>query len=80
MLQLDYKYIKNRRIELGITQKVAAEKMGMNQASTYLKYETGVYELKAKHLPDLAKLLNCKISHFFIKNVSEIEINQKQII
>lgn len=80
MLQLDLDYVRGRRLELGITQQQAAEKLGFKRASTYLKYESGVYELKAKHLPDLAKLLNCKITNFFIKDVSVLATSRQKVI
>jgi len=79
MQHLNLKYIRERRLQLGITQQEAAEKLGFKRASTYLKYESGIYELKAKQLPLLSKLLNCKITNFFDKNVSVLETSKKII-
>ena len=54
--------------------KEMAESLGYENASTYLKYESGVYSIKAEHLPKLAKSLDCEINDFFMKNVAEIAI------
>jgi len=59
-------YIKNRRIELGMTQQELAKSLGYKGSSTYLKYENGTYSFKAEQLPLLANELNCDILDFFI--------------
>ncbi|WP_019377708.1 helix-turn-helix transcriptional regulator [Virgibacillus halodenitrificans] len=74
MHTLNLSYIKERRIQLGITQQEMAERLGFKNSSTYLKYETGSYSFKAEQLPVLAKTLNCKITDFFIKNVAKTAI------
>ncbi|EAD4096380.1 XRE family transcriptional regulator [Listeria monocytogenes] len=72
-IEIDLKYIREKREFLGFSQKDMAAKLGFKNASTYLKYETGEYKIKAEMLPLLAKILKCNISNFFTKNVSEIE-------
>ena len=62
---LDLKFIKKRRSELGISQQKMAEILGFKNASTYLKYEKGIYAFKAEMIPVLAKALNCEIGNFF---------------
>ncbi|MER1986614.1 MAG: helix-turn-helix transcriptional regulator [Solibacillus sp.] len=57
--------IKERRQELEMTLKEAADGMEMKNASTYMKYENGTYSLKAEQLPLLAKVLRCHIENFF---------------
>ena len=42
-----------------------AEILGFKNASTYLKYEKGIYAFKAEMIPVLAKALNCEIGNFF---------------
>lgn len=74
MKTLDLDYIKNRRIELGITLQEMAEKLGFKNGSTYLKYESGTYSFKADQLPVLSKSLNCNITDFFIKNIAKTAI------
>lgn len=71
MQSLDLHYIKNRRNDLGITLQEAADRLGMKNASTYMKYENGTYSFKAEQLPSLAKALNCKIIDFFKQNVAK---------
>ncbi len=62
---LDLNFIKRRRSELGISQQKMAEILGFKNASTYLKYEKGMYAFKAEMIPILAKALNCEIGNFF---------------
>jgi len=73
MNSLNLKYIKERRLQLGITQQKMAENMGFKNSSTYLKYEMGTYSFKAEHLPILAKSLNCMIIDFFTQNIAKTE-------
>lgn len=73
LYKLNLSYIKNRRIQLGITLQDMASNLGFKNSSTYMKYENGTYSFKAEQLPYLAKHLNCKITDFFAKNVSEKE-------
>ena len=58
-------FIKERRLELGISQQKMAELLGFKNDSTYLKYEKGIYSFKAEMLPNLAKVLNCSMEKFF---------------
>ena len=66
--------IKRRRKFLEKTLKEAAESLGMKNASTYLKYESGAYSFKAEQLPLLAKTLSCEVEDFFTEEVAESEI------
>jgi len=43
-----------------------ALEFGFRSASTYKKYEDGIYTFKAKHLPVLAKKLQCQISDLYL--------------
>lgn len=65
MTKVDLNYIKDRRSELKLSLQKAANYLGFKNASTYFKYENGVYAFKADQLPLLAKLLNCEIKDFF---------------
>ena len=58
-------FIKKRRLELDKTMQEMADSLGMKNASTYLKYETGFYSFKADQLPKLAKTLQCRVQDFF---------------
>lgn len=77
MKTLDLDFIKKQREKLGFSHQSMAEKMGMKNASTYYKYETGAYAFKAEHLPLLAKQLRCKITDFFTQNVAESATEQE---
>ena len=67
-LRLDY--IRQRRIEAGLSLQYVGEQLGFKNASTYFKYETGEYAFKAEMLPTLAKVLNCGIEDFFAKSIA----------
>lgn len=69
-LKFDLILIRNRRIELNLSQQELARALGFKDASTYLKYERGEYSLKAKQLPVLAEILQCKVTDFFVQNVA----------
>jgi transcriptional regulator with XRE-family HTH domain len=66
MIQINLDFIKKRRLELGYTNQIMAEKLGFKNASNYYKYETGEYSFKASMLPVLSKILNCDMKNFFI--------------
>lgn len=65
MTKVDLDYIKERRTELKLSLRNVANQLGFKNASTYLKYENGVYSFKAEQLPPLADVLNCEIKDFF---------------
>ena len=67
-------FIKQRRLELGMTLQEAAESMNMKNASTYMKYENGTYSFKAEQLPLLATSLKCNTENFFIKIIAKTAI------
>lgn len=64
-MKLNLKYIKNKRLEKKLTLQEMAEKLGMKDASTYMRYEKGEYALKADIIPKIALILNCDIKDFF---------------
>ena len=74
MKTLDLKYIKSRRVELGITQQMMANKLGFKSVSTYSKYENGAHAFWADQLPVLSYELNCNIADFFNKNIAKTAI------
>lgn len=67
MKRLNLKFIRERRIELELSQQHLANGLGFKNASTYLKYESGEYAFKADMLPTLAKLLEVDMKKFFTK-------------
>lgn len=65
MEKYDKNFIKKRRIALSLSMREMAERLNFKNASTYYKYETGEYSVKADMLPVLANILKCNISDFF---------------
>lgn len=70
--RVNLNYVKHRRLKLGLSLQDMAESLGFKNASTYMKYEEGVYSFKANHLPMLANKMKCKIENFFEDNFAEI--------
>lgn len=64
-MDFNLEFIKKRRKELGLSSSTVAKRMGFSDPSVYWKYESGNYKWKADMLPQLAKILNCKIQNFF---------------
>lgn len=63
--KINLKLIREKRLEKGFSLQEMADKMGMSNASNYLKYENGQYEIKASMLPQLSKILGVGITKFF---------------
>jgi len=70
--KVNLNYLKTQRITLGLSLQDMAEELGFKNASTYMKYEDGLYLFKANHLPVLAVKLKCRIENFFVENFAEI--------
>ncbi|MEJ8548371.1 helix-turn-helix domain-containing protein [Brevibacillus borstelensis] len=66
MERINLEFIARRRMEFGITLQDMAFALGFKNASTYLKYEKGEYDFKAKHLPMLTRMLSCELRDLFI--------------
>jgi transcriptional regulator with XRE-family HTH domain len=64
-MEINYKFIKERRKALKLTQEEVAERLNLCNSSHYCKIENGVYDLKAEMLPALSKILKCSITKFF---------------
>jgi len=65
-MNINYAFLKERRLQLGLTQEQVAKKLNLCNASHYNKIENGVFALKAEMLPALAKILRCRMTKFFI--------------
>lgn len=59
--------IKERRIELGLSQQKLATKLGVRQ-NTVSSWETGVRRPDITILPKLASVLGCTIDDLFRKD------------
>ncbi|AUA23354.1 helix-turn-helix domain-containing protein [Clostridioides difficile] len=65
MKKIDHDFIKKRRNTLNLSLQNVAKELGFKNASTYFKYETGQYSIRADMLPKLSKILDCDIENFF---------------
>jgi transcriptional regulator with XRE-family HTH domain len=75
MYNLNLDFIKERRLELNINLQEMADRMGFKHASTYMKYEKGIYSFKANHVPLLAIELKSPLDDLFLnKNLLKSQI------
>lgn len=65
MKKINHDFIKKRRNTLNLSLQNVAKELGFKNASTYFKYETGEYSIRADMLPKLSKILDCDIENFF---------------
>lgn len=73
MAELNLALIRERRVQLKLTQQDMAKQLGMNNKSDYNRYENGVYSFDAKHVPILHKVLKISYSNLFTQKVNKIE-------
>lgn len=73
MPELNLALIKERRVQLKMTQQDMAKKLGMNNKADYNRYENGVYSFDAKYVPILHKVLKISYKDLFTQKVNEIE-------
>ncbi|AXU28776.1 helix-turn-helix domain-containing protein [Clostridioides difficile] len=66
MKKINHDFIKKRRNTLNLSLQNVAKELGFKNASTYFKYETGQYSIRADMLPKLSKILDCDIENFFM--------------
>ncbi|CCL36145.1 TPA: helix-turn-helix transcriptional regulator [Clostridioides difficile] len=65
MKKINHDFIRKRRNALNLSLQNVAKELGFKNASTYFKYETGQYSIRADMLPKLSKILDCDIENFF---------------
>ncbi|EJA6666466.1 TPA: helix-turn-helix transcriptional regulator [Clostridioides difficile] len=65
MKKINHDFIRKRRNTLNLSLQNVAKELGFKNASTYFKYETGQYSIRADMLPKLSKILDCDIENFF---------------
>lgn len=70
---LNLEFIRERRLEKGLTLQDMAESFGFKTATNYQKYEQGKYSFDANMLPVLSEKLDCKIEIFFAPKVAKTE-------
>ena len=57
--------IRNRRLEIGLSQEELAKKLGVNQTAIS-QWERGVALPSCEKLPEISKVLCCKIDDLFL--------------
>ena len=65
--------IKNKRIELGLSQDQLAKLMGFKNRTSIFKIEKGIASITVEQLQEFSKILNFEISEVFEKNESKKE-------
>ena len=65
--------IKNKRIELGLSQDKLAKLMGFKSSGSIFKIEKGIASITIEQLQEFSKILNFEISEIFEKNDSKKE-------
>ena len=65
--------IKNKRIELGLSQDKLAKLMGFKSSGSIFKIEKGIASITIEQLQEFSKILNFEISEIFKKNDSKKE-------
>jgi transcriptional regulator with XRE-family HTH domain len=68
MYNLNLDLIRERRLELNLNLQEMADHLGFKHASTYMKYERGIYSFKADHVPLLAIHLKFPVEDLFLNN------------
>lgn len=69
MYKLNLEFIRERRLKLNLNLQEMADYMGFKHASTYMKYEKGIYSFKASHVPLLAIQLKTSIEDLFLNKI-----------
>jgi len=68
--------IKSYRVRLGLTQDNLADLLGVSRI-TYCDYEVNPQKVKVETLQQIADILKCNLSDFFVENnVTNSNINQ----
>lgn len=65
--------IKNKRLELGLSQDKLAKLMGFKSSGSIFKIEKGIASITIEQLQEFSKILNFEISEVFEKNESKKE-------
>jgi len=71
-----YQNIRNRRIEIGMSQEELAEKLGYKSRSTIAKIEAGVNDITQSKIIAFAQTLNTTVGYLMgdtERNISELE-------
>lgn len=64
-IEVDLELIKQRRNDLGISQKEMASSLGLRAIEKYSRRESGEYKFQATEIPLLARQLKIPIEKIF---------------
>lgn len=68
-IEVDLELIKQRRNDLGISQKEMASSLGLRAIEKYSRRESGEYKFQATEIPLLARQLKIPIEKIFKKSL-----------
>lgn len=63
--KINLRYIKKRRLKLGLTYRDMANALGLSAPEKYYRRECGRYNFKAVELPSLANKLEISLQKIF---------------
>lgn len=66
MPEVNLRLIKQRRMELGLTQAMMAKELNLSFAEKYTRRENGIYKFQVEELPILAKILKIPMEKFYL--------------
>lgn len=66
---IDLNLINVQQSNMNISDEEMAKMLGFSDRSTWYKYRTGAYAIKAEMLPKLSKKLHINYEDFFVKSV-----------
>ncbi|MEE8295961.1 MAG: helix-turn-helix transcriptional regulator [Sphingomonadales bacterium] len=70
--------IRQRRLELGLTQQDLADKLGLSYQQVQ-KYETGLNRISAGRLSLVSRILLTRLDYFFdFSSIEKLEISKKR--
>lgn len=64
-MKINLQYIKQKRLEKGLSMQYMAKILGFKSAPAYFHYEKGDSKFKADMLPILASVFDCKIEDLY---------------
>ena len=70
--------VKQRRLELGLTQDELAKRMGYKSKSTINKIEKDINDVSQSKMVELARALSCDVSYFIYGNEETPEEAQQR--
>lgn len=76
MTEINLQLIKERRLELKLTQQDMANRLNLGSKANYSRYESGKYTFDANAIPVLHRTLGIPITKLFTQKVTDLETNR----